>query len=192
MDNYQDITFPNGGNERQLASILGRIRFCLIIPPWLMSRTEGEYRIAPVDLKTFDTWANKHSQFPHAIQYSRNTLVINVMLPPHDGAAGIIGQHISRVVDRMCPQNDADVWCHTGRINPLPNASDYLWPYCVMGYEKTEMRISTVSKVDNQLCTQVLSWKSAIATLDRRVAVIFNCGSIIQIAMYANFKDAEI
>lgn len=89
-----------------------------------MNRTEGEYRIGPVSLKVFDNWAETHPQFPHAIQYSDNTLVINIMLPPHDGAAGIIIQHISRVVDRMCPQNDAEIWCRTGCINPLPKISD--------------------------------------------------------------------
>jgi hypothetical protein len=83
-----------------------------------MNGKGGEYRIKPITI-TVDKWADSHPQFPYNLQLANQTLVVTVMLPPHDGAAGIIAQHITRTVDRMCPRNDAIFWSRTGCINPF-------------------------------------------------------------------------
>ncbi len=50
------------------------------------------------------------------------------MLPPRDRAAGIIVQHISNVVDRMCPRDDAKCmvwdWMYYFRIGSFLISSD--------------------------------------------------------------------
>lgn len=61
---------------------IGTLRYCLIVAPSLMNRKEAEDRICPVALNIFDKWTETHPQFPHAIQCSNNTLVINIMLSP--------------------------------------------------------------------------------------------------------------
>jgi hypothetical protein len=68
-----------------------------------MNGKEGEYWIKPISI----TGADSHPQFPYTLQPANQTLVVTVMLAPHDGAARIIAQHITRTVDRMCPRNNA-------------------------------------------------------------------------------------
>ena len=118
MDTFVDITFHPAGSENDLSRVIASLKYCLFDNVCLTNRKIGEYRITPVLVTVFDQWADSHPQFPHAFQYSDNTVVITIMLPPHDGAAGIIAHHISRTVDRMCTLNDASHWSRTGRIPP--------------------------------------------------------------------------
>jgi len=95
MDNYSDILFPRHGSTHELSRIITGLKH------------EGEYRIQPVPVAVFDRWCQLHPQFPYAVQFSNQHLIISIMLPPHDRAAGIISNQITRTVDRMCPLNDA-------------------------------------------------------------------------------------
>jgi len=70
-----------------------------------MNRMEGEYRIKPLTVTVFDKWADSHPQFPYSLQLANQTLIVTVMLPPHNRAVGIIAQHLSRTVVTMCPLN---------------------------------------------------------------------------------------
>ena len=124
MDLFVNIAFPRNGSVQELSRVINNIKYSLIGAPRLMNRKEGEYKNQPVSVTVFDGWSNTHPQFPHGLQFSQQCVVVTVMLPPHGGAAGIISQHISRTVDRMCPLNDAAFWCRTGCINPLLNFSD--------------------------------------------------------------------
>ena len=69
---------------------------------WLMIGLAGEYRLYPIDQETFDAWSETHQDYPHSIQFSQKVLVVTIILPPHDGAAGIIMHRISRAVDALC------------------------------------------------------------------------------------------
>ena len=64
-----------------------------------MNRGPGEYRISPVDAKTFLEWADNHKDYPYPLQYSQDTVVVNIMYPLHDRAANIIIQQILRRLD---------------------------------------------------------------------------------------------
>ena len=119
MDTFIDIVFPKNGSVQDLSRILVNLKYHPIGASWLMNRKEGEYRIKPITITVFDKWADSHPQFPYSLQLANQTLVVTVMLPPHDRTAGIIAQHISRTVDRMCPLNDAIFWSGTGCINPF-------------------------------------------------------------------------
>jgi len=118
MDNYSDILFPRHGSTHELSRIIAGLRYCLFHNVCLMNRHEGEYRIQPVPVAVFDRWCQSHPQFPYAVQFSNQHLVISIMLPPLDRAAGIISNQISRTVDRMCPLNDALFVSGTGCIHP--------------------------------------------------------------------------
>ena len=120
MDNkFYDTSFPRFGSTHELSKIIATLGYCLFDNVCLMNRREGEYDIYPVPVAVFDQWCQSHPlQFPHAIQYANQHLVIGLMLPPHDRAAGIISHQISRIVDRMCPLNDAIFVSGTGCIHP--------------------------------------------------------------------------
>ena len=66
-----------------------------------MDRNEGEYRISPIDVDTFDKWAEKHPDYPHRIQFAHDTVIIVVMYPPHDGSSTAIMQQIKFEVDMI-------------------------------------------------------------------------------------------
>ena len=119
MDGFFDISFPKNGSIQDLSRIIAGLKYCLFDNVCLMNRNEGEYRISPVTVAAFDKWANSHPQFPYGLQFANQCIVVTIMLPPHDGAAGIIAHQISRTVDRMCPMNDANFWSRTGCIPPL-------------------------------------------------------------------------
>jgi hypothetical protein len=70
-----------------------------------------------VDQQTFDKWSIENSDFPYLVQYHDKTIVVSKMLPPHDGAAGIIVHGISRAVDRNCYPVEQKVVMHTGCLN---------------------------------------------------------------------------
>ena len=92
-----------------------------------MDRKPAEYRFYPVPVQVFDSWAQTSPQFPFPVQFYNKTLVVNIMLPPHDRTAGIIEHHIATVVDRMCPLMDAEICTGTGCINLYPTKiSDHL------------------------------------------------------------------
>jgi hypothetical protein len=118
MGNYSDILFPRHGSTHELSRIITGLRYCLFDNVCLMNRHQGEYRIQPVPVAVFDRWCQLHPQFPYAVQFSNQCLVISIMLPSHDRAAGIISNEIMRTVDRMCPLNDALFVSGTGCIHP--------------------------------------------------------------------------
>ena len=124
MDVSKDVKFSPGGSVQELSRLLNSFKYGLVGISLLMNRDAGEYRIQPVSLKVFDTWAACHPQFPHGIQYDNKLVVVTIMLPPHDRSAAIIVQHITRVVDRMCTGNDANFWSGTGCMFPLFKVSD--------------------------------------------------------------------
>ena len=115
MDNFIDIELPRPSTVRQLSLAIGKSKYSVPLSLLMKNREPGEYHITPVHLATFDSWAKSHPDMTLSLQYTPGLLVVNVMLPQHEGAAGIIGTHIVKVVDRMCPQNDAEVWPRTGR-----------------------------------------------------------------------------
>jgi|SRR5579859_3425704 len=88
-------------------------------------RLAGEYRLYPIDQETFDAWSESHQDYPHSIQFSKKVLVVAIMLPPHDGAAGIIMHGISRAVDAVCHPVEPELYIHTGRIGPLHEISNH-------------------------------------------------------------------
>ena len=85
-----------------------------------MNRSPGEYTIFPVDNQTFHAWAESHKDYPHRLQYSQDTVVVNVMYPPQDRSSNIIIQQILRRVDAV---NGAEVNLSigTGRGHSLVN-----------------------------------------------------------------------
>jgi hypothetical protein len=124
MDVFIDVKFSLGGSVQELSRILNGFKYGLVDISLVMNRDAGEYRIGPVSLKVFDTWAARHPQFPYGIQYDNNLVVVTIVLPPHDRSAAIIVQHITRLVDRMCTGNDANFWSGTGCMYPLFEVSD--------------------------------------------------------------------
>lgn len=88
-------------------------------------RLAGEYRLYPIDQETFDAWSETHQDYPHSIQFSQKVLVVTIILPPHDGAAGIIMHRISRAVDALCHPTEPELYLHTGcigRLNEISNS----------------------------------------------------------------------
>jgi len=74
--------------------------------------------IQPVPLRVFDSWAEKHPQFPHSLEFCDSKLIVCIMKLPHDGVAAYITREIILTLERMCPGQDCEVWFHTGRIVP--------------------------------------------------------------------------
>ena len=50
----------------------------------------------------FDARAESNPQYLHSLQFENETVVVTVRLPPHDGVAGTIAQHIMLNVHGMC------------------------------------------------------------------------------------------
>ena len=114
MDNFVDVELPRPYTVRQLSIAMGKSKYSIPLSLLMKAREPGQYHITPVPLATFDSWANSHPDCTLSLQYTPGLLVVNIMHPPHDGVAGIIGAHIVQVVHSMCPQNDAEVWPSTG------------------------------------------------------------------------------
>jgi hypothetical protein len=91
---YVDINFPENGTVKDLSTLLSKSKYGLTQNPRLTNSKLGEYRISPVSLVVFDSWAESRLQYPHGLEYKDNALVIAIILPPHDGVAGIIAQHL--------------------------------------------------------------------------------------------------
>ena len=118
MDNFVDIVFEGKDPVKDLSRLLSMFRYSLTYIPWLTNRKPGEYRLGPVPLIVFDAWAKSNPQYPHGIQFENETVVVTVVQLPHDGAAGIIAQHIVLNAHGMCQPKDAKIWSHTGRTTP--------------------------------------------------------------------------
>src|SRR5271163_4679065 len=125
MNKFVDIVFPEDGSVKDLSRLLGKLRYSLAHILWLTNSEAGEYRLTPVPLTVFDAWSESYSDYPHSLQFENQTVVVTVTLPPHDGAAGIIVQHIVLNVHGMCQLRDAKVWSHQDvhpNSNPTPRA----------------------------------------------------------------------
>ena len=124
MDSFFNISFPKTGSIQDLSRIIAELKYCLFDDVCLMNRNEGEYQISPVTVTAFDKWANSHPQFPYGLQFANQYIVMTIIFPLYDRAAGIITHQISRTVDKMCPMNDTNFWLGTGCIPPPSGISD--------------------------------------------------------------------
>ena len=124
MLTFLEFDSPTPTDSRFLGRTLGSLSYVYDARLKLTCRRrgEGEYCVKGVDIITFDNWANKHPDYPYPIQYSDKNVVVNVMLPPHDGAAGAFIQQMLREVDQMCHPVQPKVLSRTGRINPKSRA----------------------------------------------------------------------
>ena len=113
---YKDYISPQDpANSKWLAQTLGSIRFSLRVVAWLIERHEGEHRLSHVDVDTFDAWAAAHPDYPHGVQFDNGLIVVTVMFPPHDGAAGAIIQHIRDQAFLLCAPENRKLSARTGR-----------------------------------------------------------------------------
>jgi hypothetical protein len=141
MNKFVDIVFPGNGSVKDLSRVLSNLRYSLTHILWLTNSDAGEYRLTPVSLTVFDAWAKSHPQYPHSIQFENHTIVVTVMLPPHDGAAGIIAQHIVLNVHIMCQPRDAKIWSRTGRISPTPTPRAQISDYKSHHFQTVSVRM---------------------------------------------------
>ena len=81
-----------------------------------MNREEGEYRLYPVSLASFDAWTSSHPDYKHPLQFSNNVLLVVIMYPPHDGAALSIVQEIYYQTTQICQPARCGLWMRTGCI----------------------------------------------------------------------------
>jgi hypothetical protein len=58
---YRDYPSPRKNDYQHLSRVLGTVKYTSTIDALLMDRNEGEYRISPIDVNTFDKWAEEHS-----------------------------------------------------------------------------------------------------------------------------------
>lgn len=113
---YKDYISPQDpANSKWLARTLGSIRFSLRVAAWLRDRDFGEHRLTSVAIDTFDAWAAAHPDYPHPIQLDNKLLIVTVVCPPHDGAAGAIIQHIRDQAFLKCAPADCKLSARTGR-----------------------------------------------------------------------------
>jgi hypothetical protein len=146
MNKFVDIVFPGNGSVKDLSRLLSNLRYSLTHILWLTNSEAGEYRLTPVPLTVFDAWSKSHPQYPHSIQFENRTIVVTVMLPPHDGAAGIIAQHIVMNVHAMCQPRDAKIWSRTGRtpqLQPRTQISDRKSHHCRTAFARMATPICT-------------------------------------------------
>ena len=87
-----------------------------------MHRNPGEHRVFPVDLTTFESWVEKHKDYPHRLQYADETVV--VVVTPHDGSATAIMQQILRETDRQSHPSVPRVLIGTGCPQSFMTTSD--------------------------------------------------------------------
>jgi hypothetical protein len=111
---YIDYPSPPKSDYRYLSRTLGSLKYSSIIIMRLMHRNPGEHRVFPVDLATFESWVEKHKDYPHRLQYADETVVVVVMYPPHDMSANAIIQQILREADRKSHPSVPRVLIGTG------------------------------------------------------------------------------
>jgi hypothetical protein len=113
---YKDYISPQDpANSKWLAQTLGSIRFSLRVSGWLIERHIGEHRLTRVCVDAFDGWAAAHPDYPHPVQFDNRIIVVTVIFPPHDGAAGAIIQHIRDQAFLKCAPADCKLSARTGR-----------------------------------------------------------------------------
>jgi hypothetical protein len=119
MPVYKDYICPQENGLQYVSQILSTVKYVVVVFPRLMSRQPGEYRICPVDDRTFTRWVDCHPDYHHPIQYANKLLVAVVMYPPHDRSSSIIIQEVKAEIDRMCVPGRARLSAGTGCIRPF-------------------------------------------------------------------------
>jgi len=115
MPVYKDFICPGTADQKWISRTLGSLKYDSSTV-WLMNRDEGEYRLYPVSLATFDAWASSHRDYKHPLQFSNDVLLVVIMYPPHDRAAFAIVQEIYYQATQICQPARCGLWMGTGCI----------------------------------------------------------------------------